>query len=547
MPFPVSGGGQGMRPGRPLQPSPQTTQVMPIPAPNSGINAVDGLISMKIEEAIFMDNMVPSQYGTRVRTGYREFATNVGVDGVKTLIPHNGAIPANDRLFAVAQDGIYNITVGGAGPWAAQISFGAVSGLSGYGQWTNFTTIAGHFALYTDEVNGYYVYDSGAGTWAKIAMGAGPTQISGVDPATFANVVIFKSRAWFVEANSARAWYLPVGSIYGAATVFNFGNKFKRGGTLVSLYNWTVDGGEGVDDYLVAVSSSGDVVVYKGNDPATATDFLQHGQWYIGTPPAGRRIGGAFGGELYLLSAYGLLPMSRLISGALVQDNEIYLTKKITPLINEQMNFSRLELGWEVKTIPSEQLLLISAPKRVGFDFLQFVQSTNTEGWASYKKIPYYTGDDLNGSFYIASEENIVYTHAGDLDNVDLTDTTSEQIEWAVLQTFQEAGQPGHYKRAQFIRPVFLSEQSPSFVVEARYDYDLTRAFGAPDASLSADAAWDSAIWDLSVWAGEFTVIEDIRGASGIGRTVAVALQGMSGFRTILVRYDLMVDQGGLL
>ncbi len=526
--------------------SPQKTVCVQVPAPNAGINAVDGLTGMKPDESIYQYNLVPSQYGSRVRTGYREFATNVGTDGVKTLIPFNGSVAAQDRLFACAQDAIYDISAGGSS-FVSAINFASTGPTSGYGMWTNFTTIAGHFCLYCDELNGYYTYTESTTTWAKIAMGGGASEVSGVDPALFANSVIFKSRVWFVEKNSARAWYLPVGAIYGAATAFNFGNKFKHGGTLVALFNWTVDGGEGIDDYLVAVSSSGDVIVYKGNDPATATDFLQHGQWYIGTVPAGRRIGGSFGGEVYLLSSYGLLPMSKLISGTLVQQNEVYLSKKITPLVNEQMVFSRTVLGWEVKLIPSEQLLLVSAPKRVGFDHIQFVQSLNTEGWAIYQSIPYYTGEDWNGIFYVGSEDNIVYTHEGDLDNVDLTDTTYEQIEWSLLQTFHDYGAAGSFKRAQFIRPVFLAEQAPSYNVEARYDYNLAPATAPPSASLTSGAVWDSAIWDTSVWQGDFVVVDSIRGAAGMGRTIAIGLNGKSGTRTILVRFDLQMDAGWTL
>jgi hypothetical protein len=545
--FPISGPKGQSRRATLLQPSPQNTQCYPIPAPNAGINAVDGLAGMKPDEAIFMFNMIPSQYGSRVRTGYRAFTDEVDPDGIRTLIPFNGSDSADDRLFACGEAGIYDITAGGVGPWAPDIAFLSTGVTSGQGIWNNFTTIAGHFSQYCDELNGYYVYTESSTTWAKVAMGGGASEISGVDPALFSFVTTFKSRAWFVEKDSARAWYLPVGAIFGAATVFNFGNKFKHGGTLVALYNWTVDGGEGIDDYLVAISSSGDVVVYKGNDPSTATDFLQHGSWYIGPPPAGRRLGGSFGGELYLLSTYGLLPMSKLISGTLVQQDQIYLTRKITPLIQEQMAFSRTVLGWEVKLIPSEQLLLVSAPKRTGFEFLQFVQSLNTEGWASYQSIPYYTGEVLNGTFYIASSDGIVYTHEGDLDNVSLDDSTSDQIEWSVLQTFQEAGDPGYFKRTHFIRPVFLAEEAPSYVVEARYDYNLSQVFGAPAASVTAGALWDSAIWDTSVWAGDFAVIDNLRGAAGMGRTIAIGINGQSGTRTILVRYDVMKDQGGML
>lgn len=544
--FPVSGPG-GPRPGQLLAVSPQQTKPVPLPAPNKGINAVDGLAQMAPDEAIVMINMVPSSYGTRVRTGYREFATSIGTSGgIRTVLPFTGSVVANNRLFATADDGIYNISAGGA-IGAADITFPVVNTTSGYGQWTNYTTTAGHFDLYCDETNGYYVYTE-AGAWAKVAMGGGANQVSNVDPALFVSVIIFKNRAWFVERNSSRSWYLAAGSIFGAATVFDWGNKFKHGGTLVNLAVWTVDGGEGVDDYLVAISSSGDVIVFKGSDPATATDWFQHGQWFIGAPPAGRRIAGSFGGDVYILSIYGLLPLSRLISGALIQQDDVYLTKKIAPLVQDQMNFSQASLGWEIKSIPSEQLLLLSAPKRIGFDYLQFVQSTNTTGWSEYEDVPYFTGDTWLTKFYIGhGEEQIVYTYEGDLDNVDLSDTNGIQIEWTLIMTFQEFGEPGRYHIGQFIRPVFLAEAPPSFVVEMRYDYDLGPMSGAPSAALPAGAFWDSAIWDMSLWGGDFAVIDTLRGGSGIGRAMAVAMNGQSGSRTVLIRFDLMFNSGGML
>jgi hypothetical protein len=504
---------------------------------------------MAQDEAIFLNNLVPSQYGPRVRTGYQDWATDVGTDGVRTVIPFTGESSSFDRLFAVASDGIYDVSSPVATP-SVLLALASVDSTSGLGNWANFVNDNGdYFCLYCDETNGYYVYTSSTDTWAKIAMGGGATQISGVDPANFAYVRIFKNRVWFVEKGTGNAWYLAAGAIYGAATKFNFGNKFTHGGSLVALYNWTVDGGEGVDDYLVAIGAGGDVVVYKGTDPATATDWFLHGAWFIGPPPSGRRIAGSFSGELYLLSSYGILPMSRLMSGTLVQLDDVYLSKKISPLINEQMIASRTTLGWEIKLIPTENILLVSTPKREAFDYTQFAYSLNTPGWCVYRDIPYYTGDTWNGGFYIGTEDGRVVQHTGNLDNVSMDESTFDQITWSALQTFQEQGAPGHYKRTHFIRPVFLASEAPSFAVEARYDYNLSEVLPAPQSSVGLGYLWDAAIslWDLATWGGEFVVVQDIVGASGMGRTIAVGLNGSSAVETILVRYDIMVDQGGMI
>lgn len=533
----------GYRPTKLNRPSPQRTSVSKIPAPSEGINAQSGLSEMAPNEAIFLKNIYPSRYGCRVRSGYREFATNVGTGGTRTILPYVGSTDAQNKLFACAEDGIYDVTAGGAAP-VLSLAFGTVDTESGYGQWTLYVTTAGHFLVYCDESNGYKLYTESTGLWTTIALGAAPGEITPQNPATFAGCVIFKSRLWFIEKDSASAWYLPVGQVTGTVTEFNFGNKFKHGGTLVALYNWTIDGGEGIDDYLVAVSSTGDVVIYKGNDPNTATDFIQHGQWYIGQTPVGRRIAGSFGGELYILSAYGLIPLTKLIAGALIQQEDIYVSRKINPLINDQMSASRTTLGWEVRLIPADNLLLISAPKRTGLDYLQFIQSLNTEGWSTFIDIPYLTGDVYLDDFYIGDEDNRVLIYEGNADNVALDGTGATDIEFSLLQTFQEEGQVGNYKRAQFLRPVFIASAAPAYIAEVRYDYNLSELFGAPSASSVSGALWDTAIWDAALWSVELATADQLRGGNGMGRTIAIGIQGNTQAETILVRTDLHKDEG---
>jgi hypothetical protein len=446
----------------------------------------------------------------------------------------------------MANNGIYNASASSAAP-SLLVTFSTVDATSGYGQWVNYTTIAGFFGVYCDESNGYFTYTEAGATWLQVTMGGGATQISGVDPTLFVQAVAYKERLWFVEKNSARAWYLTAGTIYGAATAFNFGSKFKAGGTLVALYNWTVDGGQGTNDYLVAISSAGDVVLYLGSDPASATTFTIQGVWYIGPPPAGRRIGGAFGGELFLLSAYGIIPLTKLIAGALIQQTESYLSRKITPLINQQMLLARSSLGWEIKLLSSENLLLCSVPFQTGFDYIQFVQSLNSKGWAVYRDVPYFTGETWDGSFYIGTSDNKVLIHTGTQDAVDINGANGVAISWSALSVFNEYDDIGKYKITQFIRPVFLADQAPSYAVEARYEYNLSEVLAVPSSPVFTGSVWDSGIWDLSLWGGDLFEIESPVGGSGIGRNVAVAINGSSSTNTILIRYDLMYTVGGVL
>lgn len=530
-------------------PQRQSAATTKYPAPSGGINAITNLSEMSFSDAIYSFNMVPSRYGMVTRNGYTEWCTNVGTGGVRTIIPYTGTATIADKLFACASDGIYDVTFSSAAP-TLKIAFGSVDATSGYGIWVITTNAGtGKFIAYCDESNGYYVYTEATDTWAQVTMGVGGTQVSGVDPATFCFVMIWKQRLWFIQKTTGTAWYLTVGSLFGAATAFQFGSKFKYGGDLRALYNWTVDGGIGVDDYLVALSGAGDVVVYQGTDPSSATDFNQRGVYYIGSLPAYRRIAGSFGGELFLLSTYGLIPITKLLSGQTIMDKDIFVSERITPLINIQMALSRSQIGWEVRFVPGQTVLILSSPKQVNQDYIQFAQGTDTKGWGIFRDLPYTTGDTWLGNFYIGDTDNRVLLSTGGLDDITLAepDTSGIEIEFSVLTAFQDLEAPGGNKIAQLIRPTFIGQAFPSYQVLARYDYNVVEPIVTIPVVVPTGDVWDVGLWDSAIWGGDFAVSNVLNGANGIGRSLAIAVKGSCSVQTTLVKFDVTLTQGNIL
>jgi len=271
-----------------------------IPAPTGGINTAEPGGAMPATDAILATNVVASELGLRSRLGYMEHVTGLG-SGVRTMIPFAGSSPAQNKLFACTTAGIADVTTSTASPSSA-LAFGTTVNDAGWGVSTTMVTSAGHFGFYADEENGLQRYTESTGTWAAVAYGSGAGEIDGVDPANIVFVMVWKNRVWMVERDTATAWYLDTGAIAGTATAFYFGNKFRAGGHLVGIWNWTADGGAGMDDYLVAASAGGDVVVYQGTDPDTAGQFVMRGDWFVGALPAGRRVATDFGGEMLLLT-----------------------------------------------------------------------------------------------------------------------------------------------------------------------------------------------------------------------------------------------------
>jgi hypothetical protein len=521
-------------------------KAVPFPAPSGGINAVDPLASLDPKYSVLANNFIADGRGLRVRTGTQQFATGVGTTDVLTIIPFEAATTGANKLFCAGSAGIYDVTAGGAGPWATSVAFGVTTGTAGYGVWSNFVLDNGaNYVFYADSVNGLYQYPSG-GPW--VATGVGITGPAG-GSADLTFVTQFKSKLWFCEKNSARAWYLASGTVAGVAKVFNFGNKFKHGGTLVGLYNWTMNSGVGIDDHLVALSSSGDVIIYKGSDPDTALDWFQIGQYYIGGIPAGNRQGAVFGGELFLLSQLGVLPLSRLMAGDALDDVATYASKNISPLITTEMAVSRTSIGWEMRNIVSENVFTVSVPKQTGLAYKQYAMSSKTNGWCTFMDLPYKTGDTYTGTFYIGSETGVIYRLNGHSDQVTLAGTGGNAITFSLITAFSDLSESALYHQVQFLRPVFRASAAPSYSIAARYDYNTDDYTGIAISTVISGYLWDgsTALWDTALWGADSTTVESVSGVNGIGRACAAVLLGTSTGETNLMRIDMMFTTAGLL
>lgn len=536
--MPWSSAAQSSRPG-PSSPGKKFNKIVPI-IPPQGINQVDPLAGeFPPLDGIYMNNWIATRYGTKVRTGYAHYSDAVDVGGVKSIIPFNGSVSTNDKLFAAGSSGIYDIS---AGPAVSAIAFPGATSLSGHGQWCAFTTLSGFNTTYTDEQYGYYLYTETGNTWAAVTN----TQVTGVDPALFVDVCAYRARLWFVERGSSRAWFLPTGAIIGAATVFDFGNKFKHGGNLQALYTWVNDS-LNLTEYLVAISSTGEVIVYTGIDPTDASNFSEAGSWFIGNVPIGRRLAGAFGGDLYLLSIYGLLPISKLVTGQIPEIDAIELSRKISPAIQSTMAETFQTLGWEVRFVPSENAVIIATPQQVGVPFTQFVLALNNQGWCTYLDMPVYTGEMWNGAYYFGALDGNVYAHTGTQDNVPLNSSIGTNILATLLGGYFDYQEPGQYHIAQAIRPVFLTQTPPSFTCQIQYDYDLSNNL-APSLPIPViGSVWDIGTWDNALWGGQFITSGAVQGAYGQGRAMAVALGVSASDSVTILRFDLTFETGDSL
>lgn len=541
--------------GQLSRPAPRTAQSSRFPAPNRGIDTRVSLTEGSPEYCVYTYNLCPFEYGLQVRQGYREW--QIGIDngagaGVHTIIPFDGIEEqgVDDRLFAVTNEGIWDVTTYAAAP-VLKTTFLDQNTNAGYGVYAHYVgNDESNILFYADNFNGLFSYDPVADTWAQTTGIEGPV----IENIRF--IVLHKQRLWLIEENSTYAWYLPVGSIAGTATKFYFGSKMKHGGNLEGLFNWTVDGGDGVDDYLVAVSRSGDVLPYRGDDPSDANTWSLVGTYFIGEVPRGPHIGSEHGGELFLLSSFGLASMNDLLQGAGFTRNNLSsdasASAPVTALLRDEMKKTIDDYGWAVRSIPSEGAMLVSTPKKESQRYIQLYFNVVMRGWGLWRDVPVEAFDSWNNYVVIGTADNRVMLMDITVDDATITPpeegTNGEPIEFSILTSFQNLGQDTLFKHASLVRPDFLSEAEPTYNIQVKYDYNITEPQIATAPPFLGGDVWDVGLWDEALWSTtEQENFSDVRGGWDYGRYVAIAMIGKARNKTRLIGWDVVYTVGGPL
>lgn len=526
-----------------------TNTAVNLNAPVGGLNFIVPITQQKPEDAVQLVNMICRPYGVELREGYQQWVTANGQGIAYTLMAYLGADQTTNKLFAAYGDNsVYDVTERDNEGLEITITGQTVPGECSH---VNFVTDGGTYLLAVFQGAGYYVYNGT--TWAAVEVGpeAGKISFPAGDTTTIdelAFVTLWKNRVWFIKHNSSKAFYLPVGQYTGVLEVFDFGALFMHGGRLEMLASWTMDGGAGIDDKLIVISQTGDLLIYEGTDPSEANAFNMVGRWFVGRAPAGRRFVSEYGGDIIIVSHNGIVFLSNLLQLGGKFHNHVLASGKVSSMIANEVSKLEGKKYWEIVYLPKKQIALINSPNLSETSYTQYIYEVNTHGWSTFQSIPMVSAVNFMGELYFShSNGTICKGLIGDSDNADLDDNAGAEIVGTVQTSWNSFNSPQTIKKFMLVQPYFIAEAPPSIKVQLNVDWSTQRVAGAPGFQPPIAARWDQAIWDQAKWAGGKKSFNTWSGVDGIGRfaSLQMSIVGIPG--TLFTNFVMVCESGGIL
>ena len=495
-----------LTPLRPNKPQKAVVREKGIPFPVGGWNSKQPLAAMDAKYAVQLKNWFPQPGWGEVRRGYRLHSWDIVSDATPILSLMSWAGPSSSKMFAAGGGAIYDVTSNAE----------ATSSLTGLtdNKWqhVNFAISSGHYLYIVNGVDAARHYNGT--TWAT-------PSITGVSSTDLIGVNVHKRRLWFVQVNTADAWYLGTEAVAGAATKFALGPVFSRGGYLMAMGTWTRDGGSGSDDYAVFVSSEGQAALYQGTDPSDATKWGLVGVFDIPSP-IGRRCFVKYGADLALITQQGVFPLSQLLSVDESQAGRVALSDNISPTFSSAARSYAGNFGWQAIVYPKGTRLIVNVPVAETSLAVQYVMNTLTGAWCEF--------DNHNANCWLVYEDDLYFgSNDGAIYKDDIGGLDYEDEIVAVGQTAYSAMGSANIKRWTMVRPLIVASGSVRPAIGVSTDFQETDTLSSQETTISATASFGSAVFGTAVFSADTNIVSDWVGVAAIGSFGSIKFRGRVG------------------
>lgn len=497
-----------------------------ITAPVKGLDLQTAIAGLSPDYAIALTNWVCQPDALVTRGGAVNHATGFAQAPKSLMMYSSGTVT---QMFAAASNGLFNVTAAGA--------IGAsVSALTeGKGKSVNFATSAGQYLYFVNGVDNARLYDGA--TWVTVTAVSAPA-ITGPVTTTFNDVETYRARLYFLQNNFLGFYYLPADSVGGVATAFRVGNLCRLGGYVAAHGTWTLDSGTGPDDHYVLATSNGELVVFRGSDPAVAANWVYVGTYYVGKP-TGKKSLVKFGGDLLYLCENGVIPLSTLVQSV----NKNYaqaLTKSMQAAIAGQFQLYGTIPGWHIHVIPKRNLVLLNLPQSTTTS-IQYVYNSYSKAWSTFDSWNAFDFLEFGGETYFTTGSVVAKAFSGYADfgaNIVATCDTS-------YNRFKTRNQ----LQPTEMRAIMATTGGVTYTLGLAQDFTGVYSSNTYVTSSSTGGIWDTGLWDTAVWGGAFTLRKDwvtIAARGGIALSTRFKVESNQS-STVLIALDYKFSEQGLI
>ena len=516
---------------------PQGSMVAQLQPPVQGLNFRTPAIKLGPQEALILDNILPQPSNGELRAGYEEYVINIP-GAVMTLAPFVGNLFDDNKVFAFDNQGnVYDTTY----PTDAPVAIATTGQINGIWDYTNSQGPVENYLIMVSPAGGYWTYSKSGGFVERTITGDGAGK-------RFISVFNWKERVWLIEENSTKAYYLDPGAIEGEAKMFNFGPVMNQGGWLSYGTNWTFNAGYDIDDYLVLVTTGGEVIVYKGSDPTDIATFSLQGVWYIGRTCAGNKGYTTFGGEVFVLSALGVVPVSKLVNGGVANDYAVS-SAKIQPELTKVFTTYANEFGWELETFYNRNFLMVKTPVKTSGKYSYWVMNVQTGAWGTISGMPMNCSSQVIDDIYFGTTDGrVCKAFVGDTDGAYYDGQPGRPIVGRYLGGFDDYGIATNLKTWQLARPIFLADDTPAVGAAILTEYE--GLMPAIDSSVTGDGSggrFNVDAWNQCVWSGGTNTYSGWVGLQGLGYYGAMAITFTGPAGTQYISTNVTLTQGGVM
>lgn len=443
-----------------------------LPTSQGGLNLRDSLDNMPLRDCFQMDNIIPDVSSDRVRGGYTEISDYAAERFIRL----------DDEMLASTNSEIVRVNTSTGATTLLKDGFS-----SSAWKYTQFQTAGGNPLVFlANGIDNVQQYDGATMT---------DSTYTGISLTNLESPLTFKNRTYFVERNSLSFWYSDLQAVTGALTKFSIAGFARKGGSILTIENWSQDAGEGLTNLFAIFTTEGEVLIYAGDDPE-AVNWSLRGVFEI-SKPIGKRCCKQFGSDIIVITEQGYFPLASVLS----QDRANIVS--VSDKINNIVKGKNKNADWSIHWYSEEGWLFINSPSTTQFDYEQHVLNIKTNSWCRFVGMDSLDWLVIRDQLYFCNANGIFRANNGSEDN-------GTPITYAKQQAYNRFN--GELvKGVTRVKVRYGALGAIEYSTRIGVDFDLGDANFTVATTSGVQSLWDEALWDEAFWSDE----DDVRSYKG--------------------------------